>query len=65
MTGSLFLLRKVGTAAMPEINTKDLDEQQVQLLKEMCIVIDENDNRIGADTKKNCHLNENIDKGIP
>ncbi|XP_054848107.1 isopentenyl-diphosphate Delta-isomerase 1 isoform X3 [Eublepharis macularius] len=49
---------------MPEINTDDLDEQQVQLLAEMCIVIDENDNRIGADTKKNCHLNENIEKGL-
>lgn len=48
---------------MPEINTDELDEQQVQLLAEMCILIDENDNRIGSDTKKNCHLNENIDKG--
>ncbi|XP_054848106.1 isopentenyl-diphosphate Delta-isomerase 1 isoform X2 [Eublepharis macularius] len=56
--------RKVNIAAMPEINTDDLDEQQVQLLAEMCIVIDENDNRIGADTKKNCHLNENIEKGL-
>lgn len=49
---------------MPEINTSNLDEQQVQLLAEMCILIDENDNKIGADTKKNCHLNENIDKGL-
>lgn len=48
---------------MPEVNTDHLDEQQVQLLAEMCILIDENDNKIGADTKKNCHLNENIDKG--
>uniref|UniRef100_A0A2K6SRS8 Isopentenyl-diphosphate Delta-isomerase 1 n=1 Tax=Saimiri boliviensis boliviensis TaxID=39432 RepID=A0A2K6SRS8_SAIBB len=48
---------------MPEINTDHLDEQQVQLLAEMCILIDENDNKIGAETKKNCHLNENIDKG--
>uniref|UniRef100_A0A5F8GLV9 isopentenyl-diphosphate Delta-isomerase n=1 Tax=Monodelphis domestica TaxID=13616 RepID=A0A5F8GLV9_MONDO len=49
---------------MPKINTDDLDEQQVQLLAEMCILIDENDNKIGAETKKNCHLNENIDKGL-
>uniref|UniRef100_H3BLP1 Isopentenyl-diphosphate Delta-isomerase 1 n=1 Tax=Mus musculus TaxID=10090 RepID=H3BLP1_MOUSE len=49
---------------MPEINTSHLDEKQVQLLAEMCILIDENDNKIGADTKKNCHLNENIDKGL-
>lgn len=51
------------SVTMPEINTSHLDEQQVQLLAEMCILIDENDNKIGADTKKNCHLNENIDKG--
>lgn len=48
---------------MPEITTDHLDEKQVQLLAEMCILIDENDKKIGADTKKNCHLNSNIDKG--
>lgn len=48
---------------MPEITTDHLDEKQVQLLSEMCILIDENDCKIGADTKKNCHLNANIDKG--
>uniref|UniRef100_UPI00398E3C2F isopentenyl-diphosphate Delta-isomerase 1 isoform X2 n=1 Tax=Pristiophorus japonicus TaxID=55135 RepID=UPI00398E3C2F len=51
------------TATMSEINMDNLDEKQVQLLAEMCILIDENDTRIGADTKKNCHLNENINKG--
>lgn len=50
-------------ARMPEITTDHLDEKQVQLLSEMCILIDENDRKIGADTKKNCHLNSNIDKG--
>uniref|UniRef100_A0A2K5R079 isopentenyl-diphosphate Delta-isomerase n=1 Tax=Cebus imitator TaxID=2715852 RepID=A0A2K5R079_CEBIM len=49
---------------MPEINTDHPDEQQVQLLAEMCILINENDNKIGAVTKKNCHLNENIKKGL-
>ncbi|KAF4087792.1 hypothetical protein AMELA_G00074660 [Ameiurus melas] len=49
---------------MPEINTDNLDEKQVRLLAEMCIVIDENDRKIGADTKKNCHLNSNIGKGL-
>ncbi|XP_029385025.1 isopentenyl-diphosphate Delta-isomerase 1 [Echeneis naucrates] len=49
---------------MPEITTDHLDDKQVQLLSEMCILIDENDTRIGADTKKNCHLNSNIDKGL-
>lgn len=48
---------------MPEITTDHLDEKQVKLLAEMCILIDEDDHKIGADTKKNCHLNSNIDKG--
>lgn len=52
-----------GRAAMPEVSTDELDERQVQLLAEMCILIDENDRRIGAETKKNCHLNENIERG--
>ncbi|XP_027697417.1 isopentenyl-diphosphate Delta-isomerase 1 [Vombatus ursinus] len=59
-----FLGRIKQIPTMPEINTDDLDEQQVQLLAEMCILIDENDNKIGVETKKNCHLNENIDKGL-
>lgn len=49
---------------MPEVDTDSLDEKQVQLLAEMCILIDEDDQKIGADTKKNCHLNTNIDKGL-
>ncbi|XP_023660639.1 isopentenyl-diphosphate Delta-isomerase 1-like [Paramormyrops kingsleyae] len=49
---------------MPETSTDNLDEKQVQLLSEMCILIDENDHKIGADTKKNCHLNSNIEKGL-
>ncbi|MBN3293281.1 IDI1 isomerase, partial [Polypterus senegalus] len=49
---------------MPEVNTDNLDEKQVQLLSEMCILIDENDCKLGADTKKNCHLNSNISKGL-
>ena len=48
---------------MPEVSTDDLDERQVQLMAEMCILVDENDRRIGAETKKNCHLNENIERG--
>ncbi|XP_036378075.1 isopentenyl-diphosphate Delta-isomerase 1 [Megalops cyprinoides] len=57
--------RRLRTAiGMPEINTDNLDEKQVQLLSEMCILIDENDCKTGADSKKNCHLNSNIDKGL-
>ena len=40
-----------------------LDETQVQLLAEECILIDESDNVIGSDTKKNCHLNDQIEAG--
>ncbi|XP_038654258.1 isopentenyl-diphosphate Delta-isomerase 1 isoform X2 [Scyliorhinus canicula] len=52
------------TATMPDVNMDNLDEKQVRLLAEMCILIDENDKRIGADSKKNCHLNQNINKGL-
>ncbi|ETE64025.1 Isopentenyl-diphosphate Delta-isomerase 1, partial [Ophiophagus hannah] len=64
VNGARILCREINNTIMPEINTDELDEQQMQLLAEMCILIDENDNRIGSDTKKNCHLNENIDKGL-
>ncbi|KAJ8010396.1 hypothetical protein DPEC_G00074640 [Dallia pectoralis] len=59
-------VRKLQESAvrMPEINTDDLDDKQVQLLAEMCILIDENDQKTGAESKKNCHLNCNIDKGL-
>jgi isopentenyl-diphosphate delta-isomerase len=49
---------------MPEINTNHLDEKSVYFVAKMCILIDENGNKIGADTKKNCHLNESINKGL-
>ncbi|XP_072534794.1 isopentenyl-diphosphate Delta-isomerase 1 [Salminus brasiliensis] len=62
---STFLSRSHSfSAKMPEIDTGKLDQKQVQLLSEMCILIDEDDRRTGADTKKNCHLNSNIDKGL-
>ena len=33
-------------------------------MDERCIVVDENDNMIGALDKKTCHLMENINKGL-
>lgn len=33
---------------------KEYDEEQARLMAEMCILVDENDNRIGADSKKTC-----------
>ncbi|XP_017560535.1 isopentenyl-diphosphate Delta-isomerase 1 [Pygocentrus nattereri] len=60
-----FLTRRLSVSTrMPEIKTDKLDQKQVQLLSEMCILINEDDKRTGADTKKNCHLNSNIDKGL-
>ena len=40
-----------------------MDATQVKLLEEVCILLDEKDQVIGSDTKKNCHLNEEIKKG--
>lgn len=48
---------------MPEIDIERLDKRQAQRLAEVYILVDENDKKIGVDTKKNCHLNANIDKG--
>lgn len=41
-----------------------LDETQVKLMEEECILVDENDKNIGSASKKVCHLLENIDKGM-
>nr|XP_034366931.1 isopentenyl-diphosphate delta-isomerase 2-like [Arvicanthis niloticus] len=49
---------------MSQASKTHFDELQTKRLEEMCIVIDKQDRIIGADTKKNCHLMENIDKGL-
>ncbi|XP_051818322.1 isopentenyl-diphosphate Delta-isomerase 1-like [Antechinus flavipes] len=49
---------------MSKGNRNHLDKLQMQRLEDMCIVIDENDSVIGSETKWNCHLNENIEKGL-
>ncbi|XP_074051181.1 isopentenyl-diphosphate Delta-isomerase 1-like [Macrotis lagotis] len=49
---------------MSEGNWEHLDKHQVQRLEEMLIAVDENDKVIGAETKLNCHLNKNIEKGL-
>jgi isopentenyl-diphosphate delta-isomerase len=33
---------------------QEYDEEQVRLMEEMCIVINENDKQIGAESKKTC-----------
>jgi isopentenyl-diphosphate delta-isomerase len=40
------------------------DKEQVLLMEEMCIVVDTQDNQTGAESKKTCHLMENINKGL-
>ncbi|KXN90039.1 Isopentenyl-diphosphate Delta-isomerase [Leucoagaricus sp. SymC.cos] len=55
------------TAAKAYLATVDLssyDPEQSRLMKERCILVDENDNGIGAVDKKTCHLMENINKGL-
>ena len=42
---------------------QNLDEAQVKLLAEQCILVDEHDKPIGAASKKDCHLNKNIEQG--
>lgn len=39
------------------------DDTQVKLMEEQCILTNEQDHKIGAASKKVCHLLENINKG--
>jgi isopentenyl-diphosphate delta-isomerase len=50
-----------------DVNDKCLencDKTQVQLMKEECILVNENDQQTGSASKKQCHLLENRQKGI-
>ncbi|RKP23055.1 isopentenyl pyrophosphate isomerase, partial [Syncephalis pseudoplumigaleata] len=47
-----------------EVNLANYDAEQARLMEERCIVIDEHDRRIGAESKKTCHLMTNIDGGL-
>ncbi|PIA98747.1 Isopentenyl-diphosphate Delta-isomerase [Cercospora beticola] len=40
------------------------DEEQVRLMEESCIVVDANDNPLGAASKKDCHLMTKINDGL-
>jgi len=40
------------------------DPVQIQMMEEECILVDRDDRVIGHDSKKNCHLNTNIRKGL-
>ena len=43
---------------------KKYDQTQLNLFNEKCILVDQNDKPLGPETKKNCHLLENINKGM-
>lgn len=43
--------------------TSGLDDTQVKLLAEECLLVDDNDKVIGSASKKECHLMTNIEKG--
>ncbi|KAJ9085938.1 isopentenyl-diphosphate delta-isomerase idi1 [Entomophthora muscae] len=45
------------------LDLSEYDDEQVRLMEEMCILVDEQDKIIGAESKKVCHLMENINKG--
>lgn len=45
------------------VDLSSLDPTQVDLLREECVLVDQDDNVIGSDSKKNCHLNEQIKAG--
>ncbi|KAL3232229.1 Isopentenyl-diphosphate delta-isomerase [Nakaseomyces bracarensis] len=40
------------------------DQEQIRLMNENCIVLDWEDEAVGAGTKKLCHLMDNINKGL-
>ncbi|PPQ80811.1 hypothetical protein CVT25_001936 [Psilocybe cyanescens] len=51
-------------AALASIDLSTYDPEQSRLMDERCILVDEQDNAIGAVDKKTCHLMENINKGL-
>ncbi|KAJ3750434.1 Isopentenyldiphosphate isomerase [Lentinula detonsa] len=51
-------------AALTSIDLSGYDPVQSKLMDERCILVDEDDNALGAMDKKTCHLMENINKGL-
>lgn len=70
--GSIFGWKKLfqtlncsfNTLTSAKIDVENFDRKQLELLTERCILVDENDKVIGSDSKKSCHLMENINKGL-
>lgn len=51
-------------ASKMSVDLEQFDKHQVALLNERCIVVDRDDRVLGSETKKNCHLMSNINKGL-
>jgi len=51
-------------AVLATIDLSQYDAEQSRLMDERCILVDENDEAIGAMDKKTCHLMVNINKGL-
>lgn len=54
------------SAAKPAVEKLlgDHDEEQVRLMQETCILVNDQDQPVGAASKKTCHLLENINSGM-
>lgn len=50
--------------ALATVDLSSYDPEQSRLMDERCILVDEDDNAIGAMDKKTCHLMENINRGL-
>ncbi|XP_065313251.1 isopentenyl-diphosphate Delta-isomerase 1-like isoform X2 [Gordionus sp. m RMFG-2023] len=55
------LIFKLYHTKQPNMN---IDAIQRSYLKEKCIIVNENDEILGSDSKENCHLISNINKGM-
>ncbi|KIM85182.1 hypothetical protein PILCRDRAFT_817177 [Piloderma croceum F 1598] len=49
---------------MANVDLSNYDSEQVRLMKERCILVNENDDAHGAIDKKDCHLMKNINAGM-
>lgn len=58
------LLQQTHRMSKVEEVFQGLDQTQIDLMKEECILINEDDQNIGSASKKACHLLDNINKGM-
>lgn len=56
--------RSLSRIMSSEVDLSKHDSTQIKLLSEQCILVSPEDEVLGSDTKKNCHLNANIDSGL-